>query len=204
MKQEERIARDIDKRDMSRDAMRSLLRFAQSQSETGIGGGLPLDEVQNAKEYFYTWHRRKPFIKNKLIFFLLSVLTVSKFLPTETNEIFIFIVIFLSVIGTYVYLELDKRKSVYIAEMGGNLSQFKQSEREYYRDGLRHELWGIESEEINKKAITSIFFFTSVAIAVSLFSESDKLLQVPNMLAYISLIIFFMMDLIKVKKVKER
>jgi len=158
----ERVVSHLDNRENSKEAMRSLLRFAQVKLESGVSGGLPLDEVAKAKEYFYMWKKRKPFENNGLIFGTSAFLALI-FSFTSRIGLGWGIGIVLASWGLFAFLEFEKTKRLYIREMIGDMSNFSQKDRLLYLTGLREELWNIKEEYFRAKLFGITLFLMLIS-----------------------------------------
>ena len=198
--QQQKIIKEREIRDLSREAMRSLLRFAQAKVESGVAGSLPLDEVQKAKDFFFFWKRRKPFEKNKTIWFFMNI-AILFFSFNSTISDFLTFFLLATAWGIYAFLEYDKRKIVYVREMLGDLSGLEKNERDFFLRGLVHELWKIEREDFRKVLFGVSFGFVAVFVGLALFLDlPTDLKRVTYTLAVVASMFYFSNDTITVKK----
>lgn len=144
MTKDEKVIRQKEKRDLSREAMRELYGFARSHVNNRIEGELPSNKILDAKEYFQEWKRRKPFGKNGFIFFVVASIIIFSFFPSTLWGMVFFLFVLLVVEGIYLLLESEKSKKSYVHEMLGDLSHLKEDERSVYLKGLVFELWRID------------------------------------------------------------
>ncbi len=199
---EERVVREKDNRDKARDAMRSLLRTARAKVESGVSGDLPLDEIQDAKEFFLQWRKRKPFEHNRLLFFGGTILTFFLFHPHGLEETIMMIAGISVLWFLYVVLEFDKRKRVYISEMLGNLSHLPWKDVNFYTDGLLHDLWRIEKEGIRISLLISSFLLIAIDILwMGLSDGNPKTRGAAIAVGMMISVIFFSQNIIFVKKI---
>jgi len=200
----ERIVRPRDNFERAREAMRSLLTVAKAKLETGAGGGLPVKEIHEAKDYFFEWRRRKPFSHNKLFFFFVTAIFVFFFHPQNLGDLVIFSGGIGVIWGGYVMLETDKMRKVYIIEMLGNLAHMSKDEADLYVSGLLYDLWRIEGEGVRWRYGLSLFAGMILAASIAAFSpEEDEIITgVKVGLFFIFSIAFFVPQIIFAKKVE--
>lgn len=205
MRREEKVVRQKENRDMARDAMRSLFKVARAKVESGVGGDLPLDDMQDAKEYFIYWKRTRLHENNKMIFFAITAALLFLFHPQGIDEGAALAGGIGMVWAFYFFLEWDKRKRVYVSEMLGDLSHLHPSDAAFYVDGLLYDLWRIEKEQPRWiLALVSFLFVAGSAIALSLVGDDRRLHGMAVSVGMMASIIFFSQDIIMVKKISPR
>ena len=162
----EKVIRQKDQREISSEAMRTLVRMAQVKIEKGVSGALPEDTKLKAKDYYRFWIKRQPFGANRLIAFF--VIVVSLFFLDSGIESAAWELAIFSFVALVTYmLESGKKKSDYIGEMLGDLSGIPRKKVSLYIAGLLEELWGVDEEKIRWKfqAVIAVFFAGSIFLA---------------------------------------
>ena len=195
----EKVIRQKDQREISSEAMRTLVRMAQAKIEKGVAGALPEDTKLKAKDYYRFWLKRQPLGANRLIAFfvvLVSLFFLDHSIESATWELVIF-----SFVAFVTYLlESGKKKSDYIGEMLGDLSGIPRKKASIYIAGLLEELWGVKEEKIQWKfqAVSAVFFAGSIFLAC--LSDVDTTREIWLSFSVISAVMFFSPSMIGYRK----
>lgn len=184
------------RRELSSQSIRTLARAAQAKIERGVVGSLPIDEIQNGKDYYPYWKRYQPIGANRLIAFVIVFFSIFVIDRGELGSAVMELSIFFLVIALTYLLESGKRKSEYIKHMLGDLSGLKKEEITIYVDGLLEDLWGIKKEKIVWKiqGIASALF----AILIIISSQDDDM-----RIYYLTLAVFCAMAIFVPKMFKD-
>jgi len=199
MTRDEKVVRQKERRDLSREAMRELYSFARSQMENRIEGEFPPNKILDAKEYFYEWKRRKPFGKNGLIFFIGAIIVIFSFFPSSLENAIFFLFLLFLMEGAYLLFDYEKSKRSYVRELLGDLSHLKEKERNIYLKGLVFELWKIE-ECYSYKKIMILNVVLVAGVLVGVLSGNENL---GKAIVMISVFIIASVDFVREKGVKE-
>jgi len=187
---DERVVSQFDNREKSKVSMGTLLRFSQAKIESGTKGDLPFDEISTAKEYFLMWKRKKLFKNNSFIFgavtFFTLIFSFTSKIEYEISMIFMFVSWVM-----FSFLELDKRKIIYIREMIGDMSNLSLKDRDFYLIGLRLELWNVEEEKFKLKSFLITLILTLFSLSVMELMEEQQLKAVAFLVSLVSIMTYF-------------